>query len=225
MWTNRGILSLALACADGGRQSRYRAGEPQITGLLPEVNAIIAEYATAKAIELNPRPADESDSFADAPRGGCCLAVFFVCFCSVWVDTVLSTSQFLSALPETDDKTRLPNTFALMSAIVPIGPERMILQLCGYCKMFAMDLKSAHVEPVAHSLGDKYWTGWIWRDGATPDGMIVCTDNGTVAFSTRNGAGGGAVRRLCDKPDLENGHLRLLSDGTIVETDMVPLCL
>jgi hypothetical protein len=74
---------------------------------------------------------------------------------------VLSISEFMPVLPK-ESQSEYKSGFGfggitgLLSAIVPMGPERLILQLCGAPKMFAVDLKSAQVDEVVRPLGDTY---------------------------------------------------------------------
>jgi hypothetical protein len=127
---------------------------------------------------------------------------------------VLSISQFLSALStknKADGKTGVGGAqkeTGRIRRIVPMGPERLIIQSSVDSTMFAVDVKSSRVQQIAHPFGASYWTGWVWRDGSSSraedgdgDGMIVCTDVGVMAFNLRTGA----VRRLCGPPELSVG--------------------
>jgi hypothetical protein len=135
------------------------------------------------------------------------------------VETVVSISQLRSLLPteeKSEDKTGLTKAIpGLMSAVVSMGGERLLLQLCGGYRMFAVDPKSSRVEQIVQPLGTAYWTGWVWRDGSTADGLIVCKNDGTFAFNTHSRS----IQRVCDRPHIAWGHICVMGDGTIVEMD------
>jgi hypothetical protein len=79
----------------------------------------------------------------------------------VRVDTVLSVSDFLSALAtgsEADGKGGGDGKkgSGRITRIVPMGPERVIIQPSGSFKMFAVDVQSSRVEQPtrsAHRIG------------------------------------------------------------------------
>jgi hypothetical protein len=137
----------------------------------------------------------------------------------VRVETVLTATQLWEALSggkDADGKTgAVTKDFGELTRIVPMGSERLLIQLFDRCKMFAVDVKTARVESVTHPFGASFWRGWLFRDRSTADGLILCTDDGTVAFNTRTGA----VQRLCESPDLSSGSMSVMADGTIVLLD------
>jgi hypothetical protein len=141
---------------------------------------------------------------------------------TVWVDTLLTTSQMRTALlaavlvtGDSKDDGDVGVDRLQIGSILQVGPERLILQSCNEPEMFAVDLLTARVEPVQHAFGQSYWTGWMWRDVPNADGLIICTDHQTVAFNARTGAS----QRVCDAPALGSAQMHVMGDGTILHVE------